>query len=106
MNDLKVIFVYKRFGQGGYYIDCASAALAQQGIHVTIEPKITYANFWKAGCNTIFHLHFPEELYKSESTLRLLKNAVKNVVLLLLLKTRGARIVWTLHDDIPHEPIK
>lgn len=103
VSEPKVIFVYKRFGQGGYYIDCATKALVQQGINVTIEPTITFTHLWTTQPDTIFHLHFPEELYKSETILGLLRKSVKTLALLMLLKIRGTRIVWTLHDEVPHE---
>lgn len=49
------------------------------------------------------HLHWPSFLYASDTALRTLLQFVRFVLLLVLARLRGIRLLWTAHNLRPHE---
>lgn len=50
------------------------------------------------------HLHWPSFLYAAPGTLATLTGFLRFVALLLLVRARGARLAWTAHNLLPHDP--
>ncbi len=51
----------------------------------------------------LFHLHFFDELYQRPSPLETRLRASAFLWMLRVLKLRGVRLVWTVHNIVPHE---
>lgn len=86
------------------YNDCFSAALEEEGVTV-IEG--VFSGGWltrnlRAG--DWLHLHWPSFSYHvSGSSLNLLLNFARFAALLLLAHAKGAHLVWTAHNLLPHD---
>lgn len=86
------------------YNDCFSAALENEGVDV-IEG--VFSGGWlyqNVHSGDWLHLHWPSFAYNiSGSKLRQYLWFARFVVLLLLARTKGAQIVWTAHNLLPHD---
>jgi glycosyltransferase involved in cell wall biosynthesis len=51
----------------------------------------------------VIHIHWPEQLVRTQSAASLVSDAVKLLLLLALARRRGAVLVWTAHNLRPHE---
>jgi beta-1,4-mannosyltransferase len=51
----------------------------------------------------VLHIHWPDLHLQARSSLRAVVKHARLALLLLLLRLRGARIVWTVHNLKPHE---
>ncbi len=51
----------------------------------------------------IFHLHWPESLIDKKSTIRALKGIGSLMFIIVLMKLRGSKIIWTAHNLMSHE---
>lgn len=51
----------------------------------------------------IWHLHWPESLLEVRNSTSAWLSAQKNRALLELARRRGVKIIWTIHDLIPHD---
>lgn len=51
----------------------------------------------------VMHIHWIEKAFWGKSSLLIVKRALFAVLIVLLLKLKGARIVWTAHDPVPHD---
>ncbi|MDE1870022.1 MAG: glycosyltransferase [Candidatus Micrarchaeota archaeon] len=100
----KIFFVYKKYKKGGYYINNAKKALNKLGLKIRIVENLSLFEIIFSKKGTIFHIHFPEEMYNSNSQLWRLIRAFWTMLQLLIIKIKGSVIVWTLHDTVPHEP--
>lgn len=53
-------------------------------------------------CYKILHVHWPEKDLSEKNTVIALLKTIKTVSLLLIAKIRGSKIVWTVHNSLPH----
>lgn len=85
------------------YIDGFYKAVAAQGATVV---EGVFAGRWlmqslRAG--DLVHLHWPSFLYQVPGRLALLRSFTRFVLLLGLMRWRGARFAWTAHNLLPHQ---
>jgi len=58
--------------------------------------NLIYKNF------DILHIHWPEVYLNKEGIIQAFLGSVKRLSLYFLAKMRGAKIVWTVHNTLPH----
>ena len=93
------------------YLTLLSGALQDAGIEVT--PR-GVAELWRVGWTRevdVVHLHWLEFIAPSapggaSALARTLVRHVRLIVLLAWLRMRGIRLVWTVHNLGPHEPVR
>ena len=89
---------------GESYTDCFNAALRAQGVDVVAAD---WSGRWLSANvrrGDIVHLHWPSFLYTVPgSRLRSWWGLLRFSALMLLLRSRGARLVWTAHNLYPHD---
>lgn len=93
------------------YLTLLSRALQDAGIEVT--PR-RVADLWRVGWTRevdVVHLHWLEFIAPSapggpSALARTLVRHVRLIVLLAWLRMRGIRLVWTVHNLGPHEPVR
>jgi glycosyltransferase involved in cell wall biosynthesis len=89
---------------GDSYTSCFYAALRALGVEVL---DADWSGRWltaRVRRGDILHLHWPSFLYTVPgSRLRSWRGLLRFTVLMLLLRARGARIVWTAHNLYPHD---
>lgn len=92
------------FGAGDSYTDCFNAALRSQGVEVLTA---AWSGRWlraKVRRGDVLHLHWPSFLYTvPTSRLRSWLGLLRFTALMLMLRARGARVVWTAHNLYPHD---
>jgi glycosyltransferase involved in cell wall biosynthesis len=99
----RVFIIYKKYGLGGYYVSLVDQYLQKYGIKPIIQPALSINHLIKTRPKDCIHIQFPEELYKRSFPLLLIIKALWTTFLLLFLYSRGVKLIWTLHDDKPHE---
>lgn len=71
------------------------------------EHGIEVAEFSKAGLRShhwdVWHTHWPQWLLKKENALQLWRSVRKQMRLIDLVRARGTKVVWTIHNLQPHE---
>ena len=65
---------------------------------VEYSPKLA-----RDGCFNVFHIHWPEFFLKRKSRVSMLKSMWKSISLIDLMRERGAKVIWTIHDLKAHE---
>lgn len=89
-------------GGGDQYTDCFYAELSRQG--ATVRPA-QVAGRWLlrnlSGAD-FAHFHWPSFHYSAATPVRTTWLAVRFAILLLVLRARGVRILWTAHNLYPH----
>jgi beta-1,4-mannosyltransferase len=85
-------------------------ALRGVGIHVSVDPRLEARWLWvKRGTVSILHFHWDGKLTECLShrtRFRGLKSwfkVLRHLLLLLFARALGYRIVWTIHEVVPHE---
>ncbi len=92
------------FPKSGYpYHELFYRAVESEGIPV-VEGDFSGRWIWSSVRRGDFaHLHWPSHAYESNrGRLSLLRNFVRWVSLIVLFRLKGARIVWTAHNLLPH----
>lgn len=85
------------------YLELLHSRLSDKGVHFLVPSRSLDDIVTHASDGTIIHLHWPSRLY-SRSQRDEMEQAVKRFILLLdYIVSRGARIVWTVHNLMPHE---
>lgn len=99
IRDMKVIgFPASGFG----YINCFYAALRAAGVSVV---EGVYSGRWllkNTRSNDVVHFHWPSFAYSTPSGLQSLRGAIQYIAIILLLRMRGVKIAWTVHNLYPH----
>jgi glycosyltransferase involved in cell wall biosynthesis len=89
---------------GDDYTTCFNAALRQIGVEVETA---TWAGRWLFAHiqpGDVVQIHWPSSLYYyPQSRLKTWRELARFTLFLLLLRARGAQIVWTAHNLYPHE---
>src|SRR5215469_10919021 len=92
------------FAADDSYTSCFNAALRALGVEVF---DADWSGRWltdRVRRGDILHLHWPSFLYTVPgSRLRSWRALLRFTALMLLLRARGARIVWTAHNLYPHD---
>ena len=89
-------------GEGFPYQDCFYAAVRAQGIEV-VSAHLAGGWFWQnLRKGDVLHLHWPSFSYAKDTAGKSLRAFVRYAALLLLVRARGGRIVWTAHNLYPH----
>lgn len=72
---------------------------------VSSANEVVYFDWRRAlvGRYDVFHVHWPENLFRASGVLRPVKGLLAWILLLRLCVLRP-RIVWTVHNEVPHEP--
>jgi beta-1,4-mannosyltransferase len=87
------------------YDQCFYPALEKLGVHVV---NGSFSGRWLDKhliAGKYVHLQYPSFCYaRGPSRFRLLVAFVRFVVLLLLVRMRGAKLLWTAHNLVPHDP--
>lgn len=96
------VFAFPATGIG--YIDGFYGALRGLGVEVREGLFACGWLFAQMRRGDIAHLHWPSFLYSAPGRARLLLRFGRFAILLLLLRLRGVRLVWTAHNLLPHEP--
>src|SRR5215469_8176706 len=86
------------------YTSCFNAALRALGVEVL---DADWSGRWLTATvrrGDVLHLHWPSFLYMVPgSRLRSWRGLLRFTALMLLLRARGARVVWTAHNLYPHD---
>jgi len=86
------------------YNECLYAAVKELGVEVE---NGAWAGRWlhqHVAPGDLIHIHWPSFSYfESGSRWRTYENLVRFCAVLMLLRLRGARVVWTAHNLYPHE---
>lgn len=71
---------------------------------VSSASEVVYFDWRRAlvGRYDVFHVHWPENLFRASGALRPVKGLLAWILLLRLFVLRP-RIVWTVHNEVPHE---
>lgn len=86
------------------YLDQLYAPMSDSGVVVRRgRPRVELLRLLFGGGPRILHLHFFDELTQRPSKLSTALRSMSFVLLLVLLKWRGVRLVWTAHNLAPHE---
>jgi len=89
---------------GNSYVDCFYAAMEQLG--ASVQPGI-FSLQWlikSLRCVDYVHLHWPSFQYEGKTTREAIGGFGRFVFFLALIRWRGARLVWTVHNLYPHDP--
>jgi beta-1,4-mannosyltransferase len=94
------------------YLRLLYGHLATQGFDTVEDPELSLRWLWRARSSVRFlHIHWPEGLYRYQRRpvwLRPLLSRVKLVLFagrLSAARLLGFRIVWTVHQVLPHESV-
>ena len=85
------------------YIDGFYRALREQGA-IVIEG--VFAGRWllaELRRGDLVHMHWPSFLYQEPGRLALVKSFSRFLLLIALMRWRGARFAWTAHNLLPHQ---
>lgn len=85
------------------YQDLLITHLVQQGVSVQAVPSSNLWNAVRQERPDIIHFHALYHLFLSGNLLKSWLKAIYSLVYLLILRSRGTRIVWTAHDLKNHE---
>jgi beta-1,4-mannosyltransferase len=77
-----------------------SGVLCEAGFRENLTPDWVRAN---AGSYDIMHLHWPSGLYHSDNVEASVARASEMMDALVLARSMGCRIVWTMHNLYPHD---
>jgi beta-1,4-mannosyltransferase len=98
MNSLN-IWMWPKFNESNKYNELLSRSLEEQGLVVKEFNKF---QIFKLKKNDIFHFHWISYAYQSDNIILFILKSVFLIMYLLLLKIKGVKIVWTLHNLYPH----
>jgi beta-1,4-mannosyltransferase len=86
------------------YLDQLYAPMVDQGVDVRrVRPRYVIPELLLGRGRRILHLHFFDELTQRRSAFQTIVRSLLFLALLLLLRLRGVRLVWTAHNLKPHE---
>lgn len=96
------VVAFPRFGTS--YNECFYQSLEAQGV-VVLELDYCGSSLWKnLRRGDWVHLHWPSFGYSTkEGPVSLLRNFFRWVSLLLLIRAKGALVIWTAHNLLPHD---
>jgi glycosyltransferase involved in cell wall biosynthesis len=90
---------------GNPYCDLLYGRLTDLGVDVDADPKLSFAwlvqNRRRVG---VLHLHWPEFYYRGRAGAATVRALAGFLACVALARGLGYRIVWTIHNALPHEP--
>jgi len=90
--------------QANPYLDQLYAPMAEQGALVRRgRPRYELPRLLASRGPRILHLHFFDELTQRPAALSTAARSLAFLALLIALRLRGVRLVWTAHNLEPHE---
>lgn len=96
------VFAFPRASSA--YTGAFYAALERQGVPV-VEGNFSGRWLWRhLAPGDWVHLHWPSFAYAAPGVLATLTGFLRFAALLRLVRARGARIAWTAHNLLPHDP--
>jgi len=103
MSDVTVA-AFPRTLRDNPYCDLLYREVAATGTRVADDGELSPA--WlvrNRGRVDVLHLHWPELYYRGPSARVTTRSAASFVGALLVARALGYRIVWTVHNEVPHE---
>jgi glycosyltransferase involved in cell wall biosynthesis len=96
---------FPRHVTGNPYCDLLYGRLEALGVDVEPDPELRLAwlvrNRKRVG---VLHLHWPEFYYRGPAGAATVRALVGFLACMALARALGYRIVWTIHNALPHEP--
>jgi glycosyltransferase involved in cell wall biosynthesis len=103
---MKVIFIPDN-SSGNPYQSSLADSLAKEGVSVRLGTTTrflrTLGTGMKRGNPDILHLHWAHPYVLANTRVRTMIKAAVFILQLLILRTRGVKIVWTIHNITNHE---
>ena len=96
---------FPRRVSGNPYCDLLYGRLTALGVDVEPEGQLSFA--WlrqNRGRVGVLHLHWPEFYYRGPAGAATLRALLGFLACVALARALGYRIVWTIHNVLPHEP--
>ena len=100
----RAVAPFPRRVAGNPYCDLLYGRL--EGLGVDVEPQAEMSAAWllrNAGRVAVLHLHWPEFYYRGPGGAATLRGLAGFLACVALAKALGYRIVWTIHNALPHE---
>ncbi|WNB92505.1 glycosyltransferase family 4 protein [Bacillus sp. NEB1478] len=94
------VWMFPKTNKENPYNNMLSSSIEKYGVNVT---NFRQRNFLDIKKNEILHLHWPHSLYQSNSLMVMTFKAIALILVLSVLKLKGSKIVWTLHNLYPHK---
>ncbi|SFG96271.1 glycosyltransferase [Sporolactobacillus nakayamae] len=94
------VWMNPKVNKDNKYNELLSNAIEREGIRVKDFSK---NNIWKIKSKDIVHFHWIAGYYQSNNRISMLIRSLKLLLFLNLLRLRGIKIVWTVHNVYPHE---
>jgi len=90
--------------QGNPYCDLLYGALERLGVPVVEDAELTPRWLWRSrGTVGVLHLHWPELCYRERDGRVTPRSAGAFAASVVLAANLGYRLVWTVHNALPHE---
>ncbi|MCK9861968.1 glycosyltransferase family 4 protein [Paenibacillus sp. ATY16] len=93
------VFMMPKYNSGNKYNELLSTSIEEQGYRVISFSKRNVLNTHKGD---ILHIHWPSHYYQGRNLLRTLLKTSLFLLLLMFLRMKKVRIVWTVHNIWPH----
>jgi len=98
------VAAFPRSARGNRYCDLLYGALAARGVRVVAGEGFGSRWLWRARRRVaVVHLHWPETAYRGRGRRVTPRSAVAFAASLLAARLLGYRLVWTVHNALPHE---
>ena len=95
---------FPRSVRGNPYCDLLYRGVAARGIHVADQAELRLGWIVRhRGDVQVLHLHWPELYYRGPLGRPTVRSAAGFVAVILTARLLGYRLVWTVHNALPHE---
>jgi len=101
----RIVAPFPRHVAGNPYCDLLYRRLQAIGVHV--EPEAEMSVSWLLHNRSrvaVLHIHWPEFYYRGRGGAATLRGVAGFLTCLGVARALGYRIVWTIHNALPHEP--
>lgn len=106
-ENLKIVMYPHSESESNPYIDLLADALEEKGCKIWLQTRvdktIPFHLIKNSRNSNILHLHWISGLYSGKTRIRFLIRTLLLIITLLVIRLRGIRIIWTLHNLIPHD---
>lgn len=101
----RVVAPFPRRVAGNPYCDLLYGRLSALGVEIEPDAELSAAWLLRSRRRVgILHLHWPEFYYRGRGGRATVRGLVGFLGCVALAKALGYRIVWTIHNALPHEP--
>lgn len=101
------VWMYPKYNKTNKYNELFSESIEKNGIQVidyqmklNIKDLKVIKNMRKGD---IFHIHWPSFAYQSNNKIKTLVKIALMIIYMNLMKLKGVKIAWTVHNLYPHE---